>query len=529
MKVLMINPDFPQSYWSFPEQLKFQTANTMLPPLGLLTVAALLPKNWDIRLVDLAAQPTSDIDWEWADLVMLSGMLIQQNGLLDLIKEAKRRGKTVVTGGPYPTSVPGEPIEAGCDFLVKGEGENTIPILIEKLKQGQLNGIIEHPEKPDLSQSPVPRFDLVDFRNYASLGIQTSRGCPFDCEFCDIINLYGSKPRYKTSSQIVSELEAIYKLGWRNTVFICDDNFIGSRKHAKSLLKDMNVWMKSHSSPFTFITQASINLGQDKEMIDLMTEPNFSTVFVGLESPDEDVLAMANKFQNIRNPMLESVKNINKNGLTVLGSFIIGFDGEKPGAGQRIASFVDASNIPVVMINKLQAPPNTKLWDRLKREKRLCEQVGTGNSTIGEMNFLPSRAETEIDREFVALWDEVYDAPNFFRRTYNYYITMRPTRKAMTKREGRKYLAKPVAYGSSFSLQKSLSDLFQFLRLCWRQGVISKARVQYWKQFCGILRKNPSRFIQYLTACAMGEDMFELRRKILEAHCRKETNVDSHK
>jgi len=169
-----------------------------------------------------------------------------------------------------------------------------------------------------------------------------------------------------------------------------------------------------------------------------MTEPNFSTVFVGLESPDEDVLAIANKFQNIRNPMLESVRNINKNGLTVLGSFIIGFDGERPGAGQRIASFVDIANIPVVMINKLQAAPNTKLWDRLKKEKRLCEQLGSGNSTIGKMNFLPSRPETDIDREFVALWDEVYDASNFLRRTYNYYLTMRPTRKAMAKLEGRK-------------------------------------------------------------------------------------------
>jgi radical SAM superfamily enzyme YgiQ (UPF0313 family) len=522
LKILMINPDFPPSYWSFPEQLKFQAAKTMLPPLGLLTVAAILPQHWEIRLVDLAAQPATDLDWAWADLVMLSGMLIQKDELLVLIREAKRRGKTVVTGGPYATSVPDEPLAAGCDFVVKGEAENTIPILIEKLKQGQLNGVIEYPEKPDVSQTPVPRFDLIDFRNYASLGIQTSRGCPFDCEFCDIVNLYGSKPRYKTSSQIISELDAIYKLGWRSTVFICDDNFIGSRKHAKSLLKDMNTWMKDHSSPFSFITQASVNLGQDKEMIDLMTEPNFSTVFVGLESPDEDVLAIANKFQNIRNPMLESVRNINKNGLTVLGSFIIGFDGERPGAGQRIASFVDIANIPVVMINKLQAAPNTKLWDRLKKEKRLCEQLGSGNSTIGEMNFLPSRPETDIDREFVALWDEVYDASNFLRRTYNYYLTMRPTRKAMAKLEGRKSAPESITPRSGVSLYKSLLDLSHLLRLCWLQGVVSKARVQYWKQFFGILRRNPSRFVQYLTACAMGEDMFELKRKIIEAHLREE-------
>lgn len=518
MKVLMINPDFPESYWSFPEQLKFLSAKTMLPPLGLLTVAALLPKDWDVKLVDLAVQPVTDLDWAWADLVMLSGMQIQKNGLLALVQEAKRRKKPVVVGGPYPTSVPEEPLAAGCDFLVKGEGENTLPILIEMLDRGESKGVIELDEKPDLSRTPVPRFDLVDFRNYATMGIQTSRGCPFDCEFCDIINLYGSKPRYKSSDQIIAELEALYQLGWRSTVFICDDNFIGSKKHAKSLLIDMNIWMKEHSSPFGFITQASVNLGQDLEMIDLMTEPNFSTVFIGLESPDEDVLAIANKYQNIRNPMLESVNNINKNGLTVLGSFIIGFDGEKLGAGKRIASFVDASNMPVVMINKLQAPPNTKLWDRLKREKRLREQIGSGNSTIGGMNFTPSRPETDIDREFVELWDEVYNASNFFRRTYNYYINMRPTRKAMAKIRGEIIPSKPAKYRPTRSFSRTLLDISQFLRLCFLQGVISEARLQFWKQLFGILRKNPSRFVQYLTACAMGEDMFKLRRSILRTY-----------
>lgn len=513
MRILLINPEFPSSYWSFPEQLKFMRAKTMLPPLGLLTVAALLPQDWDIRLVDLAAQPKTDLDWNWPDIVMLSGMLIQRNELLDLIKEAKGRGKTVVVGGPYPTSVPDEVIEAGCDFLVRGEGENTIPLLLESLKRGQSGGIIETPDKPDLSQSPVPRFDLVNLRNYAALGIQTSRGCPFDCEFCDIINLYGPKPRYKTPRQVVSEFEAVYRLGWRSTIFICDDNFIGSRKHAKNLLGDMNVWMKAHSSPFAFITQASINLGQDLELIDLMTEPNFSTVFIGLESPDEDVLAAANKFQNIRNPLLESVRNINKNGLTVLGSFIIGFDGEKSGAGKRIASFVDAANIPVVMINKLQAAPNTKLWDRLKMEGRLRDQLGSGNSTVGEFNYVPSRSEDEIEHEFVNLWNHVYDPSNFLTRTYNYYLTMRPTRKAMAKLRGVKVLKNGPHERPTVS--RAILDVSRFIRLCWRQGVISSARIQYWKQFFGILGKNPSRFVQYLTACAMGEDMFELRRKIL--------------
>lgn len=513
MKILLINPKFPPSYWSFPEQIKFSDAKTLLPPLGLLTVAALLPQDWGIRLVDLAAQPKSDLDWDWPDLVMISGMLIQRNELLDLVREAKNRGKTVVVGGPYSTSVPDEPLAAGCDFLVRGEAENTISLLLESLEGGQAGGVIENPEKPDLTRSPVPRFDLLNLRNYTTLGIQTSRGCPFDCEFCDIINLYGSKPRYKTSTQVVNELETIYKLGWRDGVFICDDNFIGSKKHAKALLKDMNTWMKANSSPFSFFTQASINLGQDLELIDLMTEPNFSTVFIGLESPDEDVLAIANKFQNIRNPLLESVKNINRNGITVLGSFIIGFDGEKPGAGKRIASFMDATNIPIAMFNKLQATPNTKLWDRLKSEGRLRENVGSGDSLGGDLNFVPLRSEFEIQREFMYLWDHVYDPSNFLKRTYNYYLTMRPTRKAMAKQQG---LVIPLGQSQERPpLQRVVFDLNKLIRLSWRQGVVSKARFQYWKQFFGILRKNPSRFIQYLTTCAMGEDMYEIRRKFL--------------
>ncbi len=512
MKILLINPEFPNSYWSFPEQLKFMNAKTMNPPLGLITLAALLPRDWDIRLVDLAAQPRSDIDWNWPDLVMISAMLIQKDNFIELIREAKSRGKTVVVGGPYATSVPEDSLAAGCDFLVRGEGENTIPLLLESLKQGLSGGVIENPEKPDLSLSPVPRFDLLNLRNYEALGIQTSRGCPFGCEFCDIINLYGPKPRYKTPTQVVNELDAVYKLGWRDVIFICDDNFIGSRKHAVALLKDMDVWMKANGSPFSFMTQASINLGQDKELIDLMTQPNFATVFVGLESPDEEVLAGANKFQNIRNPLLESVNNITKNGLTVLGSFIIGFDGEKPGMGKRIASFVKETNIPIIMFNKLQPIPNTKLWDRLKAEGRLIENKIGGNFISSSMNYIPSRPESEIDREFTDAWDELYTPSNFLTRSYNYYLMMRPTRDAMARKQG---IEVPKEPKKPVSLRRTLLDLSQIIRLSWRQGIVSSARMQFWRQLIGIIQKNPSRLIPYLTSLVMGEDMLRIRKEIL--------------
>lgn len=512
MKALLINPKFPPSFWSSEEQLKFMGTKAVTPPLGLITVASMLPKGWDIRLIDLEVTPLKELDLEWPDMVLISGMMIQRENLLALIKAAKSKNKTVVVGGPYATSVPSEVIEAGCDMLVRGEAENTIEALLESIREGKLTGVFENPHKPDLSTSPVPRFDLLSIHDYNTMSVQTSRGCPFDCEFCDIVNLYGAKPRYKSPEQVIDELETIYRLGWRRNVLIADDNFIGSKKHAKALLEQLNPWMKSHGSPFSFWTQASVNLGQDIELIDLMTEPNFSSVFVGIESPDEDVLSGANKFQNIRNPLLESLLNINKNGLTILGSFVIGFDGEKPGAGKRIANFIRESNIPIVMLNMLQAAPNTKLWDRLHIEGRLCDSKTTGNSTTNLMNFLPARPEAEIIEEFVAAWDDIYEPSNFLTRAYNYYLTMRPTRRASALEKGASRSDNPKHWRP---LKQELLDVINFFRISWRQGVKSQARFQYWKQLVGMWTQNPSRFVQYIVALAMAEDMFVLRKKIM--------------
>lgn len=513
MKALLINPKFPPSFWSSEEQLKFMRAKAVTPPLGLITVAAMLPKGWDVRLVDLEITPFSELDLDWPDIVMISGMLIQRENMLELIKAAKSKNKTVVVGGPYATSVPHEILEAGCDMLVRGEAENTMEALLNSIRMRKLTGVFENPEKPDMTSSPVPRFDLLNINDYNTMSVQTSRGCPFDCEFCDIVNLYGAKPRYKSPKQVMDELEAIYRLGWRSSILIADDNFIGSKKHAKTILEQLTPWMKSHGSPFSFWTQTSVNLGQDIELIDLMTEPNFSSVFVGIESPDEDVLAGAHKYQNIKNPLLESLQNINKNGLTILGSFVIGFDGEKPGAGKRIANFVRESNIPIVMLNMLQAAPNTKLWDRLHTEGRLCDSKTTGNSTANLMNFVPSRPENEIIEEFVAAWDDIYNPSNFLTRAYNYYLTMRPTRRASAINEGAARSENPKHWRP---FRQELLDVVNFFRISWRQGLKSPARFQYWKQIYGMWTKNPSRFVQYIVALAMAEDMFILRKKIMD-------------
>ncbi len=305
---------------------------------------------------------------------MITGMIIQRQGILNLMREARERGKIIVVGGPYATSLSQEVMEAGADFLVRGECEHTMSHLLSKLELGRRGSIIETDQKPALTASPVPRFDLAVLGDYLTMGIQTSRGCPFDCEFCDIVSLYGRKPRYKDPAQVIAELEALYRLGWRGEVFISDDNFIGNLDQARAILTRLIPWMQDRGEPFSFWTQTSVNLGQHQEMIDLLTAANFGYVFLGVETPDPEILNRAHKYQNLKNPLGQSLAAINANGLSMIASFVIGFDGEKPGAGDRICEFVEELGLPVMMLNLLQPLPNTRLWERLKKEQRLLPQ-----------------------------------------------------------------------------------------------------------------------------------------------------------
>ena len=512
MRVLLIHPQSPETFWTFRAEYRYVDYKTLVPPLGLITVASLLPKHWEFRLIDLATRPLTERDWNWAEIVMVSGMIVQKESLLAIVREAKERGKRIVAGGSYPTSLPDEIVDAGCDFLVKGEGENTIPLLVDALAEGRTGGVIEGKGKPEMSASPIPRFDLLHLQDYSAIGIQTSRGCPFDCEFCDIVNLYGRKPRYKGPDQVIAELELIYRLGWRREVFICDDNFIGNKAHARAILAKLIPWMKGHGEPFSFWTQVSMNLGQDIKMIDLMTEANFGTVFIGIESPDEEILALNSKFQNISNPLAESIGNINRNGLTVVGSFVIGFDGEETGAGERISSFVEETAIPMVMLNTLQVLPNTRLWDRLEKEGRIRKEITTGQTTGGRLNYIPSRPETEIMSEFASAWAFLYEPSRFLARTLRYFLSMRPTRRALGQ-QTENSVASPDAAAKP-CIKAKLKDLINFLKLCWRHGIRPHYRLQYWKQLISIWRNNPSRLVQDLVVCARGDSMMCLSEMV---------------
>jgi len=474
-------------------------------------VAALLPKEWNTRLLDLDARELDGSYWDWADVVMLTGMIVQKQSMIRLVKEAKKRNKTVVVGGPYVSSVPDEVQEAGCDILVRGEAEHVMGELVTALQNGQLGGVIEAAGRPPLTDSPVPRFDLVNMDDYLVMSVQTSRGCPFDCEFCDIANLYGRKPRCKSPKQVIKELDRLYQLGWRREVFFSDDNFVGNRQHAAAVLELLTPWMKRRGEPFNYVVQASVNLGQDRELIDLMTEANISHVFVGVESPDEDILRASHKNQNVQNPLIDSLNNMNRNGLSVMASFIIGFDGEKKGAGERISAFVEETGIPVVMLNTLHILPNTKLWARLKNEGRLLEGMTSGQSTGGVLNYIPHRPEEEILEEYVQTWNYLYEPSRFLARTYRYYLSMRPTRAAVG---GPNAEANSAMNGRP--LIDILGDLRRFVRLSLRQGLFYGSRRQYWKQIFGMLHHNRSRFVPYIVRCIMGEDMFRIRRALLK-------------
>jgi radical SAM superfamily enzyme YgiQ (UPF0313 family) len=514
MRALLICPEFPLSFWSFQKSSRLRGNKTVNPPLGLITVAALLPAEWELRLVDMNVSSLTEEDWRWADLVLLSAMYIQKDGLLALVREAKLRGKTIVAGGPYPTSLPEAVAEAGCDFVVRGEGENTMPLLLEALRQGK-TGIIENDEKPDLSTSPIPRFDLLRLHDYSAFTIQTSRGCPFDCEFCDVVNLFGRKPRYKSPQQIIAELEALYRLGARGTMFICDDNFIGSKKHAQSLLKEIIPWLRSRVEPFKFLTQASVNLGQDLEMIDLMTAANFDKVFIGIESPDEDVLHLSHKYHNIKNPLVESLQNIQHNGLGVIGSFIIGLDGEKKGAGARICAFLEQTAIPTAMLGVLQAAPHTRLWHRLEDEGRLRPDTGDDLGTFSALNYEPDRPEIDIMQEYVSAWDYLYEPARYLARAYRCYLAMRPVPRIQADAAGGPF-SRDVLFGPGMTWRRIFTELKAFFQIIWWQGIRRPFRRQFWTQMLGMWRQNPSRFAEYIATCAVGEDLFNMRRVVRE-------------
>ena len=491
MRALLLYPLFPKSFWSFEKTLALVDCKALMPPLGLITVAAILPQEWEFRLVDHNIEEVTESDWSWAELVIISGMIVQKNDMIALIGRAKQRNKPVAVGGPYATTSPQEVLDAKADFLILDEGEITLPMFVAAIEQGDRSGIFRSAEKPAVTETPIPRYDLLDMTAYDNMSVQFSRGCPFQCEFCDIIVLYGRKPRTKNPEQLLKELERIYDLGWRGAVFMVDDNFIGNKRNVKLLLKELKVWMAEKKYPFGLTTEASVDLAQDDELMQLMVECNFKKVFLGIETPDTDSLALTSKFQNTRDPLTESIDKITKAGMQVMAGFIIGFDGEKPHAGDRIVSFVNQTNIPLAMFSMLQALPSTALWNRLEKEGRLLNSSANINQTT-LMNFVPTRDIEEIATEYVNAFWQLYDPFAYLDRIFKYYMKLGSAKNAK-------------------SLRPSWKTIRALGLLLWKQGIVAQTRWLFWRNLIQVLIKKPRQLEIYLTLCAYLEHFTEYR------------------
>jgi len=491
LHVLLIYPQFPKTYWSFNHALHLLGRKVLLPPLGLITVAGLLPDDWQLKLVDCNIRPVKPEEWAWADVVIASAMLVQKRDLQQQIAAAKAHGLPVAVGGPFPTSTPDAPELAQADFLVLDEGEITIPLFLDALKRGEPKGRFSaNGERPDVTHSPIPRFDLLDRQAYSMMAIQFSRGCPFQCEFCDIIVLYGRKPRTKRPEQIIAELEALLALGWRNEIFLVDDNFIGNKRNVKLLLPALQHWQEQHGHPFLFTTEASVDLADDDDLMEAMAACGFRRVFLGIETPDQESLLVTNKRQNTRSPLADAVDRITSHGLEVMAGFILGFDGEKPGAGERITAFVNQTGIPLAMVGLLQALPNTALWHRLAAEHRLVQHAEGFDEGVQThlLNFTPSRPIHELAAEFLQAFADLYDPIPYLERVYAYSCKLARGRD-------------PQLRGGN----QSPGLMRGVLIICWRQGVVRETRWVFWRRLLQICLNHPQVLDEYLWLLMLNE------------------------
>ena len=498
MRVLLVNPRYPQTFWSFDKVLRMLNKKCVQPPLGLLTVAALLPLDWDLRLADATVRDISEEDWRHCEVVFVTGMVNQYSGIIETICQAKDRGKTVVVGGPMVFHAPEDAIKVGADIVVRGEIETAMPRLLETLERKESGIIIEAKGRPDLSGSPPPRYDLLDLNDYVDMAIQFSRGCPFYCEFCDITLMLGREVRTKSPDQVLRELQILYDLGWRRAVFFVDDNFIGNPFKAKGLLRKLVPWMEERGHPFDFSTQSSVNLAADPELLDLMVRSGFWKVFLGIETPDRENLKAAKKFQNASIDLDKVCEKINRAGLQIIAGCMLGFDNERQGADQRLIDFASRNQIPEMFVTVLQAAPGTDLWKRLESESRLMFDGFNDNlgSQTGLINFRPTRPRSEIAEEFIHLYNVLYDPEFYLNRTFEYLSRMEslPPKKA-------------------FSLPY-ISEMRALFITLFRQGVLYPSRLTFWKSFLRGLLRFPQRFRYFLSACVVAEHYYEYRQTI---------------
>ena len=469
MNVLLIYPRNPDTFWSFQHVLRFVSKKSAFPPLGLLTVAAMLPPTWNLRLVDLNVRALDGADLQWADYVLLSGMIVHKNSAHEIAARCAAHGKPVIAGGPLFTTGHREFPE--IPHFVLGEAENVIADLVRDMDRGTVQPLYRSAAWPDVRAVPVPRWDLVRMRDYVTMPVQFSRGCPFNCEFCDIVVMNGRVPRTKEPAQVVGELEALRRRGWSDMVFIVDDNFIGHRKRAKQLLREIIAWRARTLPKMGFFTEASMNLADDAQLCELMARAGFKKVFMGIETPSEEGLQECNKRQN-RRDLAHAVKTVQRAGMEVMGGFIVGFDSDPRDIFRRQFEFIQQSGVVTAMVGLLSALPETALYRRLAHEGRILAE-SCGNNTDAAINFV-----TRLDREFLLagyreLMRGLYEPVNYYRRIRTFLSTYEPRGPAA---------------------RLSAADVLAFLRSLWVLGLRSAGRRQYWGLFWTTLLAQPRKF-----------------------------------
>jgi len=470
MKVLLVYPPTPDTFWSFQYVMRFVSKKAAFPPLGLVTIAGQLPHHWQLKLVDMNVQRIRDTDIAWADYVFVSAMIVQQDAVRSVAMRCRERGKPVIAGGPLFTT--GHEAFPEIPHFVLGEAESVMPKLISDMEHGTVQRCYQASDHPDLRQVPVPRWDLVELKHYSTMAVQFSRGCPFNCDFCDIIVMSGRVPRTKTPGQLIAELEALRSHGWKDMVFVVDDNFIGTKAQTRALLREIIRWRQNTGTAMGFLTEASVNLADDPELCALMVRAGFKKVFVGLETPSSDALQECHKVQNTNRDLVESVKTLQRAGLEVMGGFIVGFDSDQNDIFRRQFDFIQRSGVATAMVGLLTALPKTRLYQRLSGEGRILHAT-QGNNTSATLNFLP-----KLNREFLLngyrdLMRRLYEPRTYYRRIRTFLKHHRPQGPAT---------------------RLSRSDLQAFVKSFWWLGVCHRGRLDYWRLCVATAFSRPRQF-----------------------------------
>jgi radical SAM superfamily enzyme YgiQ (UPF0313 family) len=487
MKILFVYPRYPDTFWSFRHALKFISKKAAFPPLGLLTVAAMVPDEWERKLVDLNVRALTDEEILWADYVFISAMSVQRESAKAVVKKCRELGKKIVAGGPLFTAFPDEFDEV--DHLVLNEAELTLAPFLRDLAMGTPKHIYTSSEWADVSTTPVPEWDLIDFRHYASMNLQYSRGCPYDCEFCDITVLYGRVPRTKTREQVICELDSLREHGWKGSVFFVDDNFIGNKnKLKKEILPAIITWMREKRHPFYFNTEVSLNSADDDALMSLMVQAGFNAVFVGIESPNEESLKECRKIPNTKRDLADSVRKIQRFGMQVQGGFIVGFDVDPPAIFDKLTSFIQETGIVTAMVGLLNAPRGTRLYKRLMNEGRILHAF-SGNNTDLTMNFIPKMNREALLSGYKSIVGRIYSPKQYYARVKSFMRDFKPPQAKV--------------------FRVNLADVRALLKSTLLLGVFAKERVYYWRLFFWSLFTRPRLFPLAITFAIYG---FHFRR-----------------